>query len=139
MFMLLKMQNQMPQEIEVWFIIPAIRRELAKSMVEDHKFTQKLVSEHMGITEAAVSQYLNSKRANEVIFTNGILDEIKKSVKVIIENRELLIPEMMRLSKLTAVKHIMCDIHKKQDVILPEDCNVCIEEDLIQVSKKFNN
>lgn len=123
----------MPQEVEVWYIIPALRREIAKSMVEDYKLTQKQISEHMGITEAAVSQYLNSKRANEVIFTNGIMDEIKKSVKIIIENKEQLIPEMMRLCKLTAVKQVMCDIHKKQDIELPDGCDVCFEEDLINV------
>ena len=127
------MHNQMPQEIEVWFIIPALRRELTKCMIDDYKFTQKKVAEHMGITEAAVSQYLSSKRANEVIFTSGILDEIKKSVKIIIENRELLIPEMMRLCKLTAVKQVMCDIHKSQDVELPEGCDVCFEEDIINI------
>jgi len=133
MFVLLKMQNQMPQEIEVWFIIPALRKELAKCMIDNHKLTQKHVAGYMGITEAAVSQYLNSKRANEVIFTNGVMDEIKKSAKIIIENRELLIPEMIRLCRLTAVKQVMCDIHKKQDVELPEGCDVCFEEDIINI------
>ena len=41
------MQNQMPQEIEVWYTIPALRRELAKSMIEDFKLSQKQVSENM--------------------------------------------------------------------------------------------
>ena len=123
----------MPQEIEVWYIIPAIRRELTKSMIEDSKLTQKQVAEHMGITEAAVSQYLSSKRAKDVVFSNAVLDEIKVSSKKIIEDGKQLIPEMMRLCKLTAVKQVMCDIHKKQDVELPEGCDVCFEEDLINV------
>jgi len=127
------MQNQMPQEIEVWYIIPAIRRELAKSMIDDLNLTQKLVADHMCITEAAVSQYLSSKRAKEVVFSNAVLDEIKNSAKKIIDDERLLVPEMMRLCKLTSVKQVMCDIHKKQDIILPEDCEICFEEDLINV------
>jgi uncharacterized protein len=129
------MHNQMPQEIEVWYIIPAIRRELAKSMIEDG-LTQKQVADFMSITEAAVSQYLSSKRAKEVVFSNAVLDEIKISANRILHDKSNLIPEMMRLTQLTGVKHVMCDIHKKQDANLPTGCDICFDEDLIQVSKK---
>ena len=38
----------MPQEVEVWYIIPALRRELAKSMVEDYKMMQnKIIGEEL--------------------------------------------------------------------------------------------
>ena len=127
------MYYQMPQEVEVWLIIPALRSEIAKSMIEDYKFTQKRVSEYMNITEAAVSQYVSLKRAKEVVFSNGILDQINKSLKVIIENKEKFIPEMVRLCKLTEVRQVMCDLHKKQDVNLPVDCDVCFEEDIIKI------
>lgn len=127
----------MPQEIEVWYLIPALRRELAKSMIE-LGFTQKQVAIKMGITEAAVSQYINSKRAKEVVFTNAVLDEIKKSAKIIVENSERLIPEMIRLCKLTEVKHIMCDLHKKQDINLPEGCDICFDEGLIKINMNKN-
>ena len=130
------MQNQMPQEIEVWYTIPALRRELTKSMIEDCKLTQKQVAEHMGITEDAVSQYLSSKRATEVVFSNDVLDEIKKSAKNIIEDQILLVPEMMRLTKLTGVKQVMCDIHKKQDIKLPDGCDICFEEDVIKIKTR---
>ena len=127
------MHNQMPQEIEVWYIIPALRRELAKSMIEDFRLTQKQVAEHMGITEAAISQYLSNKRAKDVIFSNAVLDEIKKSAKMIIADNEQSVPEMIRLTRLTGVKHLMCDLHKKHDVKLPEGCDICFEEDLIKI------
>ncbi len=129
------MHNQMPQEIEVWYIIPALRRELAKGMIENG-LTQKQVAKNMGLTEAAVSQYLSSKRAKEVVFSKAILDEIRKSAKKIIDNEKQLVPEMMRLCNLTSVKHVMCDIHRKQDKNLPEGCDVCFEEDLIKVDTR---
>jgi len=127
------MHGQMPQEIEVWYIIPAIRRELAKSMVKNYNLNQKQIAEIMGITEAAISQYLSSKRGKEVIFSDVILEETKISAKKIIENPTMLVPEMMRLTKLTEVKQVMCDLHKKQDVKLPEDCDICFEENLIKI------
>ena len=126
------MHNQMPQEIEVWYIIPAIRREIAKSMI-DLGLTQKQVAKRMGITEAAVSQYLSSKRAKEVVFSNAVLDEIRKSAKTIEKNEKLLMQEMMRLTNLTGVKHIMCDLHKKHDSKMPSNCGVCFEEEVIQI------
>ena len=123
----------MPQEIEVWYIIPALRRELAKNML-DLELTQKQIAELMGITEAAVSQYLSSKRAKEVVFSNAVLDEVRKSAKKIVEDRKCLVPEMMRLSKLTGVKQVMCDIHRKQDSSL-SGCDVCFDEELVQLKK----
>lgn len=122
------MQGQMPQEIEVWFILPAIRRELAKTMIDYFHLTQKEVAEKMFITESAVSQYLNSKRAKEVIFSNAVLEQIKASAKKIISDNKTLVPEIVKLCNLTAVRQIMCDIHKKQDIILPHDCDVCFHD-----------
>ncbi|MBI2134469.1 hypothetical protein HYU09_00630 [Candidatus Woesearchaeota archaeon] len=127
------MHGQMPQEIEVWYIIPALRRELAKSMITDIKLNQKQVAAIMGLTEAAVSQYLHSKRAKEVVFTKAVLEEIKKSAKEIAKDGKLLMQEMMRLVNLTGVKHVMCDIHKKHDAKLPNDCGICFEEGVIQI------
>ena len=123
------MHNQMPQEIEVWYIIPALRRELAKCMVE-LGLAQKQTAEKMELTEAAVSQYLSSKRAKEVTFSKAVLNEIKKSAERIAENKENLVSEMVKLTNLTSVKHVMCDLHKKQDSKLPNGCNICFEEDL---------
>lgn len=127
------MHGQMPQEIEVWYIIPAIRRELAKSMIKDLNLTQKHVARAMGLTEAAVSQYLHSKRAKEVVFTKAVLEEVKKSAKDIAKNENLLMQEMMRLTNLTGVKHVMCDVHKKHDAKLPNNCDICFEEGVIQI------
>jgi uncharacterized protein len=127
----------MPQEIEVWYIIPALRREVAKSLIEIG-LSQKQTAEKMDITEAAVSQYLSSKRAKDVIFSNAILEEVRKSAKIIFEDNSRLVPEMLRLSNLTGVKQVMCDLHKKNDISLPGSCNICFEGDTINISKGEN-
>ncbi|HIH66091.1 MAG TPA: transcriptional regulator, partial [Nanoarchaeota archaeon] len=51
-----------PQELEVFYFIPAIRKELSVQMKKKGK-GQREIANLLGITEAAVSQYISSKRA----------------------------------------------------------------------------
>ena len=119
----------MPQEIEVRYILPAIRKELAKVLVNDHSLSQKEAAKILGITEAAVSQYRHSKRANEVVFSPKIIEEIRKSAFTILNDRDRqkFLGEMHRLANLTNVKQIVCDIHRSQSKDLAK-CNVCFED-----------
>ena len=129
------MQETMPQEIEVRYILPAIRRELARIFIEEDKFSQKKAASILGLTDAAVSQYQHSKRAKDVIFSNDVVNEIRVSAKKIIAekaSRQRLIAEMYRISGLTKVRHILCDIHRAQSKEL-DNCNVCFDEGLITI------
>lgn len=127
------MHGQMPQEIEVWYTIPALRRELAKAMIS-LDLTQKDISKIMGITEAAVSQYIHSKRAKDVKFPKDIQKKIKESAKRIVEDPTQLMSEMMKLTRLEDVKQVTCKLHKQHDSKLPIDCETCFEP-IIQVEK----
>ncbi len=125
----------MPQEIEVRYILPAIRRELAKVFISEHKKSQKQAANILGLTEAAVSQYIHSKRAKEVVFSENIVNEIKVSADRILadkNNRQRLIAEMYRISNLTTVRQILCDIHRAQSKEL-EHCNVCFDESVLTI------
>ena len=87
----------MPQEIEVRYILPAIRRELARIFIHEHKMSQKNAAKILGLTEAAVSQYQHSKRAKEVVFSNEVVSEIKKSAERVLaekNSKQRLIAEM---------------------------------------------
>ena len=129
------MQETMPQEIEVRYILPAIRRELARIFIEVNNLSQKDAARVLGLTEAAVSQYQHYKRAKEVVFSDNVVDEIKKSAKKILENeknKQMVVAEMYRISNLTTVKHILCDLHRAQSKELT-NCNICFDEGLISV------
>ena len=129
------MQETMPQEIEVRYILPAIRRELARIFIQEHTLSQKEAANILGLTEAAISQYQHSKRAKEVVFSNDVVNEIRDSAKKIVADKaskHRLIAEMYRISGLTKVRHILCDIHRSQSKDL-EDCNVCFDEGLIAI------
>ena len=122
----------MPQEIEVRYILPAIRRELARVLVEEKGKSQKKTSQLLDVTEAAISQYLHMKRAKEVIFSPEVIEEIRKSADILTATptRQRLIGEMYRISNLTDVRQILCGIHRSQSKDL-ESCNVCFEEGMV--------
>ena len=125
----------MPQEIEVRYILPAIRRELARIFIQEHKLSQKDAAKLLGLTEAAVSQYQHSKRAKEVIFSDNVVNEIRVSADRILAdkaNKQRLIAEMYRISNLTTVKQILCDLHRSQSKELG-NCNICFDEGLVTI------
>ena len=129
------MQETMPQEIEVRYILPAIRRELARIFIQEHSLSQKGAAGILGLTEAAVSQYQHSKRAKEVVFSAAVVSEISDSAKRILsdkKNKQKLIAEIYRISNLTTVRQVVCDIHRQQSKEL-ENCNVCFDEGLIAI------
>ena len=125
----------MPQEIEVRYILPAIRRELAKIFIHEHKLSQKEAASMLGLTEAAISQYQHSKRAKEVVFSDSIVNEIRASANKILaekNSKQRVIAEMYRISSLTKVRQILCDLHRAQSKDL-EKCNVCFDEGLVTI------
>lgn len=67
-----------PQEIEVYYVIPAMRREFALSL-KKIKIDQKKIASLLHVSEAAVSQYLSGKRAMEVQFSDTIKKVIAKA------------------------------------------------------------
>ena len=65
-----------PQEIEVWYVLPAIRKEMAKVMA-DKGLKQVEIAEILGLTKSAVNHYLKQKRAKDVNFPEQILKTSK--------------------------------------------------------------
>ncbi|MBU0535843.1 MAG: hypothetical protein KKE20_02685 [Nanoarchaeota archaeon] len=123
-------KQYMPQEIEVWYIIPSLRRELAKSMARK-KLKQNKIAELLSITEAAVSQYLKLKRAKEVEFLPETLKEIDKSSDIIIKNPEILICEMQRLLQIVKKSKTLCKVHYKHGR-MPQKCEACLGVEEVQ-------
>lgn len=116
----------MPQEIEVWHILPAMRRELSKAMVNDLGQSQRATAKLLGVSEPAVSQYLKAKRGKEVKFSKRVIEEIRKSASRIAKDKNLLMAEMKRVCELNEVKLIVCEIHRSECKKLPDGCNICL-------------
>ena len=122
------MKGVMPQEIEVWYILPALRRESSKIMLEKG-LNQREISKHLFLTEAAVSQYMNGKRGKEIEFTDEIRNDIKESVERILKHGNL-IAEFQVLCKKIRSSGLLCETHKKHGIVTKEceDQIICLEE-----------
>jgi uncharacterized protein len=119
------MSKVMPQEIEVWYLIPALRREFAKIFIKNHGFTQRKVANILGITESAISQYINSKRGREIKFSKEETSRIKVSAEKIIKDPENLVKELYDLCISLRESKTICNLHKSHDKTISKDCNVC--------------
>jgi predicted transcriptional regulator len=145
----------MPQEVEVWYVLPAIRRELAKVMktkvvhrknedgdMVDHKITQKEIARMLGVTEPAITQYLLKKRGrrsrgDQVDIPGPILKEIDKSADIMISEYEKarksgiedifesMTSEINRIIRVMRDEGVMCDIHREFCAHVSDTCDAC--------------
>ena len=97
-----------PCEIIVWNIVPIIRKEFAKNLIENHGLNQRKVADKLGITESAVSRYMSGKRGILEITDDEILEEIKLSAnKIATENGSTVIEETCRICRLLKSKEFV--------------------------------
>lgn len=113
----------LPQEIEVWYIIPAIRKELARILTEKHNMTFEKAGLLLGVSKAAVSQYLKNKRAGKFKLPKEIRKETEKSAEVIAKDEKKALMEIQRILRLIREKGCGCDTCKKYNPEILKLCN----------------
>ncbi|TFG34470.1 hypothetical protein EU527_03395 [Candidatus Thorarchaeota archaeon] len=143
----------MPQEVEVWYVLPAIRKELAKIMKtktvprigedgkkKDHKINQKEIARMLGVTEPAITQYLLKKkgirsRGDQIDIPQKFLHELDKSADAMInafekhmsdeDMFEIMTREINRIIKIIRDDGAMCDFHRRFSAHVKDDCSAC--------------
>lgn len=89
-----------PCEYILWNLLPAIRSEIARCMVNDFGLSQKEAAAKLEIQPAAVCMYLSEKRGKSNFKNKDLLNEIKISAKNIIYNENIdIVTETCRLCK----------------------------------------
>lgn len=128
----------MPQELEVWYVIPALRRELAHAMIQRGR-SQKLIARILGVTEPAITQYKiersSRSRGDQIDIPAELQPEIEKAADKILEawdNRgdhenvyEVMTCEMNRLIRILRETGAMCIFHREHCKDVGEDCRAC--------------
>ncbi|MBD3312538.1 transcriptional regulator [archaeon] len=104
----------LPQEIEVFYVIPAIRRELAEALVSKG-FKQKEVAHLLSVSEACVSNYFNHKRADEVSFKPEIKNLITSCADKISKGEMCFINAVQVITKKFKQDECLCRLHEKLD------------------------
>ncbi len=77
-----------PCEIIGWQILPAVRREIARHLVVDRKMKRKIVAQKLGITEAAICQYLKAKRGGTHKFNSHDLAKIQEMAEIVVNSEK---------------------------------------------------
>ena len=115
-----------PQEVEVWFILPALRKKLCLKLIKKG-LSQKDVAQIMNSTDASVSQYVKHKRASEKLFSRELDKEIEKSAQRIIKDEENLNDEIMRLNEIVKEEGLICKVHRSKSLVKKKDlpCESC--------------
>jgi len=89
----------------MWNGLPVIRKEIAESMVNNYNISQKEAAEKLGVTPAAVCQYLGNKRGKIKIIDEYFLQEIRVSAEKIIQHEtKVVVEETCRICKILRSK-----------------------------------
>ncbi len=65
----------LPAEIESKTLIPALRAILAKKLAEDHNVREDEISKMLGVTQAAVSNYIRGTRGDPSLIAKLLAEE----------------------------------------------------------------
>ena len=124
----------LPAEIESKTLIPALRAILAKKLAEDHKIREDEISKMLGVTQAAVSNYIRGTRGDPQLIQKLLAEE--QVSKMIVELSDSLASDMAytpsSLSKFIGLCNyiksslLICDIHHNLETDIDEKvCKEC--------------
>jgi len=124
----------LPAEIESKTMIPALRAILAKKLAEQHKIREDEISKMLGVTQAAVSNYIRGTRGDPKLISQ--LSSQKQIVVMIDEISENLASNKAytpaSLSKFIGICNyiktslLICDIHHNLESDIDEAiCKEC--------------
>jgi uncharacterized protein len=118
----MKTELLMPQEVEVFYVLPAIRRELATAMKASGK-KQKEIAKLLCVKESTISQYMSDKRASGMKFNEKIKRAAAEAASRITD-RVTLIEATQKLLNLIKEEKVLCEFHIERTA-LPKCCCVC--------------
>lgn len=121
------MARPLPQEIDIWYTYPAIRRALVKIFIEEYHYSQKQCAKLLSVTEAAISQYRKDKRAALPLFTPKEMIELHKTAKKIVEDPSESAKHLFKLCTALRGSKSLCDAFCKDNPEVPHDCKLCKE------------
>jgi predicted transcriptional regulator len=112
-----------PQEIETYYVIPAIRMYFARFMKEKGK-GRKEIAKILQVRESTISHYNTSKRASSIKFSKEIEEMIQKSalkMNTVLDTLRETQKILLELRK----NDELCEIHRLHCSHLSEDCQGC--------------
>ena len=120
----------LPAEIETKTSVPALRALVAKKLIQEHDYSQKETAELIGVTQAAISNYLRGTRGNLTSLGDDerIQNIVSQITIMMVDKHDLsdIISKFNEACLIIRSSRMLCDIHKKLEPSLDVDnCHVC--------------
>ena len=98
----------------VRYVLPWIRKEFAKIMVNELELSQVQVAKKLDVTEPAISQYLSSKRGNEIEIGDEKILQAVKEATFRINDGSSLSKEICKICRLIRVSNAIPDVYRQK-------------------------
>jgi hypothetical protein len=120
---------KIPCELIVWYVLPSIRRELARELVDKHHLSQAEVARRFGVTDAAISQYLKAKRGtSKEIENSGKYEDFRKEVEtaaVRMMNGSDIVTETCRICQMVKKSGMLVKVYEAHTGVNAPQCVSC--------------
>ena len=124
----------LPAEIESKSLIPALRAILAKKLANDHKIREDEISRMLGVTQAAVSNYIRGTRGDPELIKKllseqqvaKMIDELTDSLSSDMAYTPSSLSKFIGLCNFIKSSLLICDIHHNLESDIDEKvCKEC--------------
>ena len=124
----------LPSEIEAKSLIPAVRAILAKKLIEDYSLKEEDVAKDLGITQAAVSNYVRGTRGDIELISKlesvrevmRMIDDIAKDLSTNKAYTPSTLAKFVGLCNYMRYTLIICDVHHSIESNIDEQiCEQC--------------
>ena len=120
-------------EVMVSEVLPGVRAMVARKLVEDHGFSQKIAAEKLGTTQPAISQYKRELRGHriKILKSNqkllGMINSLAKRTASGEIDKDHVSLEFCVICKYMKSSGLACEIHRRAHPSL-ENCRICFEK-----------
>lgn len=124
----------LPSEIETKTLIPALRAILAKKLMETYSIQEEDISKMLGVTQAAISNYIRGTRGNPELITkllsikevSDMVDEIASNLSTNMAYTPASLSKFIGLCNYIKSSLLICDIHHNLESNIDEAvCKEC--------------
>ena len=124
----------LPAEIGSKTLIPALRAILAKTLAEKHEIREDQISKMLGVTQAAVSNYIRGTRGDPELIKKlsaekqvaEMIEEISQNLASDMAYTPSTLSKFIGLCNYIKTSLLICDIHRDLESDIDEAiCNEC--------------
>lgn len=113
----------LPQEIEVWYVIPAIRSWISRCLIEEFDASYEKVGKILGVSRAAISQYVKGKRAAKIKLPKELGPRIMGACKILVKDETKAVEEIDKILNQIRTKEMTFSVCGKLKEGFLDDCS----------------